>query len=211
MNVLGFIDPYKSNLDHRIVSDLDEMKKRVNAIRTAANGNCTIVLTQGTWDIKHVGHDRYLESARSQGDFLIVGVDSDTKVRKRKGKHRPVVNQDERMESVCHTRYADLVILKDDDWGKWGLTKAVQPDILIATEETYSDEEIDELENGYCKKVLVLPTQAETTTSAKVRKLLIDGLDNLSNLMSQKFPALLKECVDDVLNSHKKPEKEDKK
>jgi cytidyltransferase-like protein len=211
MKVLGFVDPYQSNLEQRIVPNLDELKKRVEAIRTASGGVCTIVLTQGTFDIKHVGHDRYLENARSQGDFLIVGVDGDQKVRNKKGKHRPVVNQDERMESVCHTRYADLVILKDDEWPKWELTKAVQPDILIATEETYTEEEIEKLENGYCKKVLVLPPQAETTTSAKVRKLLIDGLDNLSNLMSQKFPALLQDCVDEVLKSHEKPKKKEGK
>ncbi|NCS99242.1 adenylyltransferase/cytidyltransferase family protein [Candidatus Parcubacteria bacterium] len=211
MKVLSFVDPYKANLEQRIVPDIEELKKRVEAIRIASSGNCTIVLTQGTFDIKHVGHDRYLENARSQGDFLVVGIDSDSKVRKRKGKHRPVVNQDERMESVCHTRYADLVILKDESWEKWGLTKSIQPDVLIATQETYSEEEIKELENGYCKKVVVLPPQAETTTSAKVRKLLIDGLDNLSNLMSKKFPNLLKECVEEVLSSHKKPEKEDKK
>jgi D-beta-D-heptose 7-phosphate kinase/D-beta-D-heptose 1-phosphate adenosyltransferase len=211
MNVLGFVDPYKSNLPQRIVPNLEELKKRVEAIRIASGGNCTIVLTQGTWDIKHVGHDRYLETARSEGDFLVVGVDSDAKVRKRKGKHRPVVNQDERMESVCHTRYADIVILKDDDWGKWGLTKAIQPDILIATQETYSQEQIKELENGYCKKVVVLPPQAETSTTAKVRKLLIGGLDAVKEKMSARLPELLQKCIDESLESHEKPKKEDKK
>jgi hypothetical protein len=115
------------------------------------------------------------------------------------------------MESVCHTRYADIVILKDDDWGKWGLTKAIQPDILIATQETYSQEQIKELENGYCKKVVVLPPQAETSTTAKVRKLLIGGLDAVKEKMSARLPELLQKCIDESLESHEKPKKEDKK
>lgn len=211
MNVLGFLDPYKSNLEFRIAKNLDELKKRIEAIRVASNNNCTIVLTQGTFDIKHVGHDRYLEKARSQGDFLVVGVDGDTKVRKKKGKHRPVVNQKERVEAICHTRYADLVIIKENDWEKWGLTKAVRPDILIATKETYKPEEIEDLEKNYCGKVVVLPPQAETTTSAKIRKLLIGGLDDLSALIAEKFPQFLGECIEIVLDNHKKPRKEDKK
>jgi rfaE bifunctional protein nucleotidyltransferase chain/domain len=211
MNVLGFVDPYKSNLELRVVPSLEELKKRINAIRIASNHACKIVLTSGTFDIKHVGHDRYFENARSQGDFLVVGVDSDAKVRKRKGPHRPVVNEEERVEAVCHTRYADLVIIKGEVLEKWALIKAVQPDILVVTEETYTKEEIEQLENGFCKRVVVLPPQAETSTTAKIRKLLVDGLGNLSKIMVEKFPTLLSESVEEVLGSHKKPKKGDKK
>jgi len=211
MNVLGFVDPYKSNLELRIVPNLGELQKRMEALRVASNNTCKIVLTSGTFDIKHVGHDRYLENARSQGDFLVVGVDGDAKVKKKKGPHRPIVDEAERTEAVCHTRYVDLVIVKNDGWGKWALIKAVQPDVLVVTKETYTEEQIKLLENGFCKKVVVLPPQAETSTTAKIRKLLIDGLGNLSKLMTEKFPSLLSECVEEVLGSHKKPEKENKK
>ena len=59
-----------------------------------------IVLTQGSWDMVHIGHARYLEEAKRHGDFLIVGTDSDKKIRERKGPDRPVVPQDERLNIV---------------------------------------------------------------------------------------------------------------
>lgn len=211
MKVIGFVDPYNANFENRVIRGKEELAKRIQAIRTACNGECKIVLTQGTFDMFHVGHGDYLKNARSQGDLLIVGVDSDKKVRRKKGKHRPVVPEDERMKVICHTRYADLVVLKDDDWEKWGLTKIVQPDILIATQETYTQDEISQLENGYCGKVIVLPPQAETSTTAKVRKLLIGGMEVVKEKMSTKLPDVLQECIDEALDGHNKPKKEEKK
>ena len=66
----------------------------------------------GTFDILHEGHSMYLEAARGFGDFLIVGVDSDEKVRRRKGVWRPAVPELERLRMVTHQRGVGLVTLK---------------------------------------------------------------------------------------------------
>ena len=88
----------------------------------------------------------YLEAARQFGDFLIVGLDSDEKIRRRKGENRPVVPQMERLRMVTHQRGVGLVTLKHTHHPKWALIKAVRPDVLVATEETYTQAEITELE-----------------------------------------------------------------
>ena len=72
----------------------------------------TVVLTSGSFDILHEGHSLYLEAAREAGDFLIVGVDSDEKVRARKGPSRPAVPEEERLRMVTHQRGVGLVTLK---------------------------------------------------------------------------------------------------
>ena len=62
----------------------------------------TIALTSGSWDILHVGHMRYIEEAKKQADILIIGVDSDKKIKKRKGEDRPIVPEQERIEMISH-------------------------------------------------------------------------------------------------------------
>src|SRR5690348_2688450 len=92
-----------TNLADRIFSAAEVVEK-VSALRVLKQ---KIVLTSGTYDIIHIGHANYLEKARAFGDFLIVGVDSDKKVQKRKGPDRPIVPQDERLLMLAHLRHVD--------------------------------------------------------------------------------------------------------
>ena len=132
----------------------------------------TVVLTQGSWDLFHIGHARYLERAATHGSVLFVGVDSDAKIRKRKGQNRPKVPQSERIELLAHIRSVDHIVLKGIDEERYLLTKAINPHILIGVEGTYELEQIKEL-SEFCGKVIILPRQAETSTSAKIRELTI--------------------------------------
>ena len=76
-----------SNFDQRFIEDYDKIETTVNALRTLG---FKVVLTSGSFDVIHEGHSMYLEAARQFGDFLIVGLDSDEKIRGRKGENRPV-------------------------------------------------------------------------------------------------------------------------
>src|SRR5271163_4249963 len=134
-----------SNFDQRFVDDYEKIETTVNALRTLG---FKVVLTSGSFDVIHEGHSMYLEAARQFGDFLIVGLDSDEKIRARKGENRPVVPQMERLRMVTHQRGVGLVTLKHTHHPKWALIKAVRPDVLVATEETYTEAEIRELEAG---------------------------------------------------------------
>lgn len=69
-----------------------------------------IVLTNGVFDLLHVGHTRYLEDAKARGDYLIVAVNSDRSAEALKGKGHPVVGEDERMELLAALEAVDYVV-----------------------------------------------------------------------------------------------------
>lgn len=128
-----------------------------------------IVLTSGTFDMFHIGHAQYLEKAKQLGDVLIIGVDSDEKVRARKGPERPIVPEGERVLILAHMRHADVITLKHASDGSNNLIKIVQPDILVVSKSTkHKDGEVDE-KAQYCGQIILLEPQAETSTSAKLR------------------------------------------
>ena len=159
-----------SNFSERFIENYDRLKEYIDSIKTL---NLKVVLTSGSFDLTHIGHARYLEKAKSYGDILVVGVDSDEKVSRRKGPDRPIVPQTERTEMLSHLRYADIITLKYPDEPRWGLIKLIQPDTLVVTQETYDEETLQEL-TKICGQVVCLEPQAETSTSAKIRKLEID-------------------------------------
>src|ERR1700748_283604 len=158
-----------SNFDQRFVEDYEQIEPTGDALRTLG---FKVVLTSGSFDILHEGHSMYLEAARQFGDFLIVGLDSDEKIRTRKGENRPVVPQMERLRMVTHQGGVGLATLKHTHHPKWALIKAVRPDVLVATEETYTPETIRELEANYCGRVEVLARMATVSTSARLRQVI---------------------------------------
>ena len=79
----------------RIIKDLKAKGKR-------------IVFTNGCFDLLHIGHVRYLEKARALGDVLVVGVNSDSSVRKLKGPKRPILPEEERARNSFRPRLRGL-------------------------------------------------------------------------------------------------------
>ncbi|MBO0776866.1 MAG: adenylyltransferase/cytidyltransferase family protein [Actinobacteria bacterium] len=157
-----------SNFELRFVEDYERITAIVGALRTLG---LKVVLTSGSFDIIHEGHSMYLEAARRMGDFLIVGVDSDEKIRARKGPHRPAVPEMERLRMVTHQRGVGLVTLKQLHHRRWSLIRAVRPDVLVATADTYGPAEIAELESSCCGRVEVLERMATVSTSARLRRI----------------------------------------
>lgn len=180
-----------SNFEMRYVPDYERISEIVAALRVL---ELKVVLTSGSFDILHEGHSMYLEAARGFGDFLIVGLDSDEKLRKRKGPGRPAVPELERLRMVTHQRGVGLVTLKNLDDPKWSLIKAVRPDVLVATAETYSADEIAELEAKYCGRVEVLERMATVSTSARLRRLQM----GLAEKLSQRLPELIQGMLDET-------------
>ena len=89
-----------------------------------------IVFTNGCFDILHVGHVRYLTAARSEGDLLVVGLNSDASVRLIKGAQRPIVVQDQRAELLATFGCVDHVVLFDEP-DPLELIRRLKPDILV--------------------------------------------------------------------------------
>lgn len=88
------------------------------------------VFTNGCFDVLHVGHLRYLKEARSMGDRLVVGLNSDSSVRKLKGEKRPIHTEVERKEMLLSLRFVDEVHIFDEDT-PLRLIKEIKPDVLV--------------------------------------------------------------------------------
>ncbi len=178
----------------RLITNLEDLKPIIAAYRKSGK---KIVLTQGSFDMVHIGHARYCEAAKKYGDVLIVGVDSDEKIRHRKGPDRPVVPQEERLEMLTYLRSVDDVVLKELAAPKYALIKAVRPDVLIATRETYTPDKIKELEE-WCAKVVVLEPQATTSTSAKLRRMQLGAAKKISATLSRKLIKTIEEVLEEL-------------
>lgn len=173
------------NFEQRLFDDIEVLVEEVERLKSM---NLKIVLTSGSFDMVHIGHARYLREAKDLGDVLIVAVESDEKVRSRKkGSLRPVVPLKERVEMLAHLRYVDILTVKGLDDPKWNLIKRLRPNILQAVEGTYKQTEIEELKK-YCGELIIQPRQAETSTSAKIRLLVIEGMRNLQEHFAAHLP-----------------------
>ncbi|MBP7768323.1 adenylyltransferase/cytidyltransferase family protein [Candidatus Woesebacteria bacterium] len=177
-----------------IVSQYSELPPLVAAIRKKGK---TLVLTQGTFDMLHIGHARYLELAKSHGDVLFVGVDSDAKVRARKGPDRPVVPEEERTEMLTYLTSVDYVVLKPEITPKWELIKIIRPDVLIATDQTYTAQELRELKK-ICGTVIVVEPMATTSTSAKIRRVQIGAAKKMSTALSTKLIKAIEDALEEL-------------
>ncbi len=162
----------------RFIPNLTELKKVVESMKTLG---MKIVLTQGVYDLIHEGHALYLEKAKSLGDILIVGVDSDELTRIRKGPKRPIVPQTERVNMLLHLRHVDIVTIKEAHHGLGDLINAIRPDVMVfsASTKDITPEHVGEYKDA-CGEIVVLPAQATTTTTARVRNLTIEGAEKLA-------------------------------
>ena len=97
------------------------------AARLRADGR-RVVLTNGCFDLLHVGHVRYLDAARRLGDVLFVGLNSDAAVARLKGPGRPLMPASERAEILAALRAVDHVVVFDEDTAD-RLVALVRPDV----------------------------------------------------------------------------------
>lgn len=189
-NILGT----SSSLKDRFIPDYKELKRVTEDLKRMGY---TIVLTQGVYDMLHEGHARYLEKALSYGDILVVGVDSDELTRKRKGPNRPVVPQSERLQMLAHLRSVGILTLREATHGLGKLIETVRPDVLITSSSTndFGKKEITSYKK-VCGKIVTLPAQAATSTTARVRLLTITGADELAREIMDGIPVTVKNALD---------------
>ena len=138
---LNEIIEYESSLNK---SSSDEHIKTLNEIAVLseelrARGK-KIVFTNGCFDLLHAGHVRYLETAKSFGDVLIVGLNSDQSVSTLKGKNRPINMQMDRAYILAALEAVDYVVIFDEDT-PYNLIKAIKPITLVKGGD-YKDKEV---------------------------------------------------------------------
>lgn len=106
---------------------LDALMTELNHHRAAGK---KIVFTNGCFDIIHLGHVKYFQFAKQQGDVLVVGVNTDASIRRLKGEKRPVINEIDRVGVLEELESIDYLIRFDDDT-PLGLIKTILPDVLV--------------------------------------------------------------------------------
>ncbi len=89
-----------------------------------------VVFTNGCFDLLHLGHVRYLQEARSLGDLLVVGLNSDDSTRALKGPNRPLVPQDERAEVLAALACVDYVTIFEEMTAV-ALVETLRPDVYV--------------------------------------------------------------------------------
>jgi len=154
-----------------------------------------IVLTSGSYDLFHVGHAQYLNKAKDCGDVLIVGLDSDEKIKKRKGPDRPIVSEEERAAILSFVRPVDFIIIKDVEDEPMGLIKTIKPDVLVVSETTKHDEKKLGKMLHFCESVVILEAQSTTSTTAKVRRLFVDGAGKFAKDLTPQIENLIQEAL----------------
>ncbi len=152
----------------------DKIKSLAEIVRIAKNAKrrgLTIVTTNGAFDLLHVGHARSLEKAKSLGDLLIVGINSDSSVRTHKDKSRPIVAARERAEIVASLAAVDYVfIFNTPNPIPW--LRELKPDIHVKGKDRKMGEIIEkeavEEKDG---KIVLLPHDRRHSTTALIEKI----------------------------------------
>ena len=106
------------------------LKENTEIIKKIKDEKKKIVFTNGCFDLLHVGHIRYLAQAKKLGDFLIIGLNSDSSVKELKGKNRPINPFEDRATLLSALNSVDLVIMFEEQTPE-NLIKDIIPDILV--------------------------------------------------------------------------------
>ncbi len=151
---------------------IKERKELLRIIKNLKAKGKRIVFTNGCFDLLHIGHVRYLEKARTLGDALVVGVNSDSSVRKLKGPKRPVLPAKERAEILSGLGCVDYITIFDE-LDPLKLITSLHPNVLVKggdwTKEQIVGREVLESSGG---KVVIIRFVKGASTSTLIKTIL---------------------------------------
>lgn len=133
-------------------------------IRKEHTAGKTVVFTNGCFDLLHVGHIRYLQAAKQEGDTLLTAVNSDISVRKLKGPERPLMPEEERVELLSALECTDLILVFDDETVD-RLLMELRPDVH-AKGTDYTPETVPERDTvlGYGGRIAIVGDPKDHST-----------------------------------------------
>jgi rfaE bifunctional protein nucleotidyltransferase chain/domain len=142
-----------------------------NTLLSLKNKGKRVVFTNGCFDILHYGHVKYLQDAKNKGDILIVAVNSDSSVRKLKGRSRPVVGEKDRMRVLAALESVDFVTIFGEDT-PLKLIKSLRPDVLVKGGDWDKKDIIGgDLVESWGGKVISLPYVKNQSTTNIIDKI----------------------------------------
>ena len=180
-NVAGGIEVEKFGVQtvsrEEIASDLMATGGKRRSLRELAadlkrdrRNGLRVVFTNGCFDLLHHGHVEYLEFARTQGDRLVVGLNSDASVRRLKGAGRPLVGEADRARVLAGLAAVDYVVVFEEDTPA-KLIRAVRPDVLVKGEDWRAKGVVgSEFVESYGGRVVLAPLAAGASTTGLIER-----------------------------------------
>lgn len=166
-----------AGFDDRFVPDHKVLVELIGVFRSMG---CIIVFVTGVWDLIHIGHAEYIRRGKKKAAklypeadhvIMVVGADSDEFTKRRKGPDRPIVPEDERLRMLGHLRSVDILTLQ---YEADQLYRTIPHEVRIISESTKDLPGLEKIKSQ-CVHIINLPPQAETSTTARIRRLSIDG------------------------------------
>ncbi|HSY13396.1 MAG TPA: adenylyltransferase/cytidyltransferase family protein [Verrucomicrobiae bacterium] len=156
-----------SEHSHKILSRT-QLRERVDEWRGSGE---PVILTNGCFDLLHVGHVRYLRGAKALGGKLVVAINSDESVRKLKGEGRPAMPQNERAEILASLADVDAVVVFDEPDVR-ALIREIRPDVQ-AKGTDYTRENVPERDEvlGYGGRVEIVGDAKDHSTTDLLKQL----------------------------------------
>jgi len=168
--------------DYRKVINYEEALAKVARWRCMGQ---RIGFTNGCFDLIHPGHISLLNQARRACNRLIIGLNSDSSVKRLKGPHRPIQNEQARATVLSSLSSVDLVVLFDEDT-PLNLIEAIRPDILVKGSDYSIDAVVGaDFVRSYGGKVILADLIPEQSTTQIVHKMRIPSLSSVSDLVEK--------------------------
>ena len=134
----------------------------------------TVVFTNGCFDMFHIGHLETIRYAKSQGNILVVAINSDSSTARLKGPRRPIVNHDERADVIAALEHVDYVVVFDDDTPT-RLLNSLRPDVLVKGGDYRADDVVGaDIMATWGGRVAIAPARAGASTTQLVARIVGD-------------------------------------
>lgn len=148
---------------------LEQLKAELQ--RHRASGK-RVVFTNGCFDLIHLGHVKYFQFARNQGDLLVVGVNTDASIRRLKGDKRPIIAEEDRVSVLEELESIDYLVRFDDDT-PLNLIGQIRPDVLVKGADYRKEQVVGwDIVESYGGRVALAPLVDGRSTSAVIERIL---------------------------------------
>lgn len=156
-------------MENKKIKTINELK---DISEKSRKENKTVVTTNGVFDIIHIGHIRYLQEAKKLGDILIIGINSDTSVKRIKGQKRPINNENDRAEALAALQCVDYVTVFNEE-NPIKVLDIIKPNIHVKGGD-YNINQI--IEKGIIEKnngrIVLIPEVKGYATTNLIRKII---------------------------------------
>ncbi|MBN1383656.1 MAG: adenylyltransferase/cytidyltransferase family protein [Elusimicrobia bacterium] len=151
-------------------SKVKSIKQITRIISRLKKSGKKIVFTNGCFDILHIGHIRLLQKAKSFGEILVIGLNTDSSVRRIKTDGRPIIQENERAEILSALNMVDFVV-KFSASAPYELIKKIKPDVLVKGADWKSGKIIGSEFSKQVKRVALVKGRSTTKTIKKLGNL----------------------------------------